>query len=482
MSQGLEDLRPGAAFGPYQVVADIGQGGMGRVLRARHTTLQRDVALKVLAPQIADDTYFAERFLKEARAAARINHPNIVQVYDFGEVAGRLYLAMEFVEGRTLGAILREQGPFGEAEAKNIGAQVCAALHVAHEAGLVHRDLKPENLMLTNLGVIKIVDLGLARMNDDDGSRTTTGFSAGTPHYMPPEQIEAKRDIDGRADIYALAATLYHLATGHFPFPEASAAVIMSRHLNEDVPDARTFAPNLSTRFSTALAKALVRRREDRTPNALAFAFDLTANPAFVAMPSVHSALPGGLAVPSSVRPTPAGGSARISGPTGNTTPIPGWDPVLLKKLEQELTPLVGPMARVLVRRAAKLTQDSSDLRKQLALEIPEAKDRAAFLASGGPPSTPSRPSAPSAQSQLATRLPGPAGINPLDSDPRLPAAERILSAEIGPLARVLVSRMAKRTSSWEAFIEEVCGEVPDPARRGAIQMALEKLPRNPAS
>ncbi|HEX7553351.1 MAG TPA: serine/threonine-protein kinase, partial [Geothrix sp.] len=358
MSQGLEDLRPGAAFGPYQVVADIGQGGMGRVLRARHTTLQRDVALKVLAPQIADDTYFAERFLKEARAAARINHPNIVQVYDFGEVGGRLYLAMEFVEGRTLGAILREHGPFGEAEAKNIGAQVCAALHVAHEAGLVHRDLKPENLMLTSLGVVKIVDLGLARMNDDDGSRTTTGFSAGTPHYMPPEQIEAKRDIDGRADIYSLAATLFHLATGHFPFPEASAAVIMSRHLNEDVPDARIFAPNLSTRFSTALAKALVRRREDRTPNALAFAFDLTANPAFVAMPSVHSALPGGLTVPPAASRTPPGGSARTAAPTGNSTPIPGWDPALLKRLENELMPLVGPMARVLVRRAAQQTQD----------------------------------------------------------------------------------------------------------------------------
>lgn len=480
MSQGLEDLRPGAAFGPYQVIADIGQGGMGRVLRARHTTLQRDVALKVLAPQIAHDTYFAERFLKEARAAARINHPNIVQVYDFGEVGGRLYLAMEFVEGRTLGAILRERGPFGEAEAMNIGAQVCAALHVAHEAGLVHRDLKPENLMLTTLGVVKIVDLGLARMSDDDGSRTTTGFSAGTPHYMPPEQIEAKRDIDGRADIYSLAATLFHLATGRFPFPEASAAVIMSRHLNEDVPDARTVAPNLSTRFSSALAKALVRRREDRTPNALAFAFDLTANPAFVAMPSVHSALPGGLAAPTSASRTPPGGSVRTTAPTGNTTPIPGWDPALLKRLEAELTPLVGPMARVLVRRAAQLTQDGPDLRRRLAPEIPDERDRAAFLAASGPPSTPSRPSASSAASQLATRLPSPAGVNPLNSDPRLPAAERILAGEIGPLARVLVNRVAKRTSSWEGFIEELCGEVPDPGRRGAIQMALARLPQQP--
>jgi serine/threonine-protein kinase len=316
-------------------------------------------------------------------------------------------------------------------------------------------------------------------MNDDDGSRTTTGFSAGTPHYMPPEQIEAKRDIDGRADIYSLAATLFHLATGRYPFPEASAAVIMSRHLNEDAPDARTYVPNLSARFSSALAKAMVRRREDRTPNALAFAFDLTSNPGFAAMPSVHSALPGGLAVPSRAPSTPPVGSARTAMPTGNTTPIPGWDPALLKKLESELTPLVGPMARVLVRRAAQLTQDGFDLRQMLAQEIPEERDRAAFLASGGPPSAPSRPSASAATSQLATRLPGPS-VNSINSDPRLPAVERILAQEIGPLARVLVGRVAKRASTWEAFIEEVCGEVQDASKRGTIRSALARLPLRP--
>jgi serine/threonine-protein kinase len=165
--------------------------------------------------------------------------------------------------------------------------------------------------------------------------------------------------------------------------------------------------------------------------------------------------------------------------PTGNTTPIPGWDPVLLKKLENELTPLVGPMARVLVRRAAQLTQDASDLRQRLAQEIPEDRDRAAFLAAGGPPSTPSRISASAATSQLATRLPGPSG-SPVNGDPRLPAVERILAQEIGPLARVLVGRVAKRASTWDAFIEEVCSEVPDASRRGAIRTALARLPRQP--
>jgi eukaryotic-like serine/threonine-protein kinase len=464
VSQDLEDLRPGGAFGPYQVIAELGQGGMGRVLRARHTTLQRDVALKVLSPRIADDPFFAERFLREARAAARLNHPNIVQVYDFGEVSGRLYLAMEFVEGQTLGAILRDRGPFREEEAKHIGGQACAALHVAHQAGLVHRDLKPENLMLTTLGVVKIVDLGLARMTGDDGAQTATGSSAGTPHYMPPEQIEAQRDIDGRADVYSLAATLFHLATGQLPFPGATAGVIMSRHLNEDAPDARVFAPQLSASFARALVKAMARRREDRTPSALAFALDLAAT----------SAPPAALILPPTLAPysASAGAQPRTPTPTSHATPIPGWDPALLTRIENELMTLVGPMARVLVRRAAKQTQDGLDLRRRLAQEIPGERERQAFLASGGPPST---PSAPSALSQVATQLPSPSGIH-LDSDPRLPSAERILAEEIGPLARVLVRRVAKRTSTWEAFAEEVCGEVPDPSRRGAVQAALGRL------
>jgi serine/threonine-protein kinase len=463
MNQNEEDLRPGVVFGPYQVVGDVGQGGMGRVLRARHLTLQREVALKVLAPRIAHEPFFAERFLREARAAARLNHPNIVQVYDFGEVAGRLYLAMEFVEGRTLGAILREQGPFDEDEARHIGAQACAALHVAHQAGLVHRDLKPENLMLTARGDIKIVDLGLARMEGDDGAQTATGSSAGTPHYMPPEQIEAQRDIDGRADVYSLAATLFHLATGRLPFPGATAAVIMSRHLNEEAPDARTFAPHLSVGFASALANAMARRREDRTPSALAFALDLAA----AAMPSVPAGLSGRVqpAAPSS---RPAGGGG-IATPQSHATPIPGWDPALLKQLEHELVPLVGPMARVLVRRAALQTQDGPELRRRLAQEISGEREREAFLASGGPPS------APLSLSQLATRLPSPSDIH-LASDPRLPAAERILAEAIGPLARILVRRVSRRALSWGAFIEEVCGEVADPARRGAIQAALLRL------
>jgi serine/threonine-protein kinase len=239
----------------------------------------------------------------------------------------------------------------------------------------------------------------------------------------------------------------------------------MSRHLNEDAPLARTLIPELTIGFSSALAKAMARRREERTSSALAFALDLAASPGPAA-----PRLPSGLALPRAPSPTPPGGSPRTPTPAGHATPIPGWDPAQLQRLERELTPLVGPMAGILVRRAARQVQDDSELRRRLAQEIPDGQKRQAFLASGGPPSRP-----PAALSQLATRPPGPSGYQ-VDSDPRLPTAERLLAEEIGPLARVLVHRVAKRASSWDAFVEEVCGEVADPSRRGSIHAALARL------
>jgi len=289
---------------------------------------------------------------------------------------------------------------------------------------------------------------------------------------MPPEQIEGQRDIDGRADVYSLAATLYHLAAGQIPFPASSAAAIMSRHLTEDPPDIRSVAPHLSEAFATALRKAMARKREERTPTALAFAFDL-------AVPDPHEqAGPRGIApTPASIpygtpsrRPAP---SSSVQVPSGNSTPIPGWDPSLLKQFEKELTPLLGPMARILVRRAAKQTQDLSEFRRLLAQEIPQEGDRSAFIAAGASLGGSGSGNTPIPQSLLLT-LP-PSGVR-IDADPRLPAAERILIQEIGPLARVLVRRMARKAPSWEAFAEEVCTEVPEPSRRSGVRDALLRL------
>lgn len=483
MTEPADDLAPGTHFGPYQLLGELGKGGMGRVLKARHLTLQRDVALKVLAPALSAEPLFAERFLREARAAARLNHPNIVQVYDFGEVSGRHYLAMEFVDGRSLGALLRNWGPFSEEAATSIARQACSALAVAHEAGLVHRDVKPENLMLARKGVVKVVDLGLARLHGDDGSQTVSGMAAGTPHFMAPEQIEGRRDIDGRADVYALGATLFHLVTGRYPFPGPSAPVIMSRHLNEDVPDPRQFEPRLSEPFARAILRAMARNRDARTPDALAFDRDLaaaqlaaragTANAAPSASPPP---LPGATAVP----------APRTVSPPSTTpvpTPVTGWDAAILKRFEEELVPLVGPMARILVQRAARTSADASDLRLRLADQIPGQEDRTRFLASGSParsvsPAGSLRTASPAAPlSALATSPPSGAAASLAADDPRLAQAERILAAEVGPLARVLVRRAARSAPTWAPFVEAVSAEVPDPARRDAVRSALLGLP-----
>ena len=168
------NLAPGTRFGDYEVLAELGAGGMGRVYRAKDLTLERMVALKTLAPQFGSDTGFVQRFLKEARAAARLNHPTIVQIYDFGQVGETYYLAMEYVDGHSLGAYLR-RGHFSERDAILVIRHACRALAVAHAEGLVHRDIKPDNLMLTSKGEVKLVDLGIAKRVDEDQSLTQTG-------------------------------------------------------------------------------------------------------------------------------------------------------------------------------------------------------------------------------------------------------------------------------------------------------------------
>ncbi len=260
----LDEVGPGKTFGSYEVLEELGRGGMGRVFRARHVTLEREVALKLLAEQFAGDDFYVQRFLKEARAAARLNHPGIVQIYDFGQVGPHWYLAMELVEGRSLAHFLRTWGRFSEQNAIVLARQTLTALGVAHAAGIVHRDIKPDNVILGKKGIVKLVDLGLAKKTDDPGA-SVTGFAAGTPYYISPEQIEGRADIDGRADLYSLGATLFQLVTGQVPFPGSSSAVIMSRHLNERAPDPRIHTPELSEGFSAAVLR-LLARESDRRP------------------------------------------------------------------------------------------------------------------------------------------------------------------------------------------------------------------------
>ncbi|HYK42624.1 MAG TPA: serine/threonine-protein kinase [Thermoanaerobaculia bacterium] len=237
-----EQSLAGRRFGAYDVLEELGSGGMGKVYRAKNVMLERIVALKTLTPLLSSDEGFVQRFLKEARVAARLNHPNIVQIYDFGCVEGIHYLAMEYVDGESLRAILK-RGRFSERDAILVIRQAVRALGVAHAIGIVHRDVKPDNLMLTSRGELKLVDLGIAKRLDEDGQGlTATGQAVGTPHYISPEQIRGLKDIDARSDIYSLGATFYHLVTGQAPYKGTSGALVMSMHLTAPLPDPRASA------------------------------------------------------------------------------------------------------------------------------------------------------------------------------------------------------------------------------------------------
>ncbi|HQR66937.1 MAG TPA: serine/threonine-protein kinase, partial [Thermoanaerobaculia bacterium] len=358
---------PGSRFGDYEILDELGAGGMGRVYRARDLTLDRIVALKVLPAKHARDATFVQRFVKEARAAARLNHPNIVQIYNFGSLDGTYYLAMEFVDGRSLGRHLQERR-FSESEAVGLARQVCRALAVAHGEGLIHRDIKPDNLMLTRRGEVKLVDLGIAKRLDEDQSITQTGHSMGTPHYISPEQIRGQKDIDARADVYSLGATLYHLVTGHTPYQGASGAVVMSMHLVEPLPDPLRYAPGLSEGFCRVLRKMLAKDREERYASVAELEVDL-------------------FRLDAGQTPRPAEPTAPVFETSGDVTlavaaaGAAAFDPVVLLRIEESLAASIGPMARILVRKTARTAPTLDALCEELARQLDPGADRDAFCA-----------------------------------------------------------------------------------------------------
>ena len=244
--------------GGFELLGKIGQGGMGSVFRARQKSLDRIVALKILPPSVAKDAKFIERFQREARASAKLNHPNIVQGIDVGQdpATGLWYFAMELVDGPSLLTVLKQQGALPEERVLRIAMDMARALQAAAKEGIVHRDIKPDNILLSSTGQAKLADLGLAKQVREDASLTQAGMALGTPFYMAPEQIRGQLDqLDQRTDLYALGGTLFHLVTGRKPFEGETGAVIMTRHLTEAAPRANKVNPNVSEAFSRLLAR-----------------------------------------------------------------------------------------------------------------------------------------------------------------------------------------------------------------------------------
>ncbi|MHC4250774.1 MAG: serine/threonine-protein kinase [Planctomycetota bacterium] len=251
----------------YQIVSKLGQGGMGAVFKARQLSLDRLVALKVLAPHLAKDKGYVERFLREARAVARLNHPHIIQGIDVGDAEGQYYFAMEFVDGPTLKDVIESEGPLPEARALEVVAQIAEALEHARKNRLIHRDVKPDNIMIDRRGEAKLCDLGLAKFASGDSSSTNYDgepMVVGTPHYISPEQAKGESKVDIRADIYSLGGTLFHALTGRTPFTGMSAAAIMSKHVTDLIDDPRQIKPGISEGAALLIAKMMAKKPADR--------------------------------------------------------------------------------------------------------------------------------------------------------------------------------------------------------------------------
>lgn len=265
------DERKNSQIPGYQMICKVGKGAMATVYKAKQLSLDRIVAVKVLPKKMSDNQEFVDRFYKEGRAAARLSHNNIVQAIDVGTSPDNYhYFAMEFVEGKTLYDMMvpppaGDGHVFGETETLDIMIQMADALAHSHARGLIHRDVKPKNIILTPAGVAKLTDLGLARADDDDeAAQSEAGKAYGTPYYISPEQIRGDVNIDFRADIYSLGATMYHLLTGRPPFEAETPSAVMHKHLKQPLKPPDHVNPELSAGISEIIEVAMAKNRDER--------------------------------------------------------------------------------------------------------------------------------------------------------------------------------------------------------------------------
>ena len=268
-------VEPQVLAGRYRLENVVGEGGMAVVWRATDTILHRTVAVKVLRAQYASDPGFLARFQSEARAAAALNDPGIVAVYDVGQDGGRQYLVLELVPGEDMKAVIRREAPLAPERVVRHGAALARAVAAAHKIGLVHRDLKPQNVLLTPDGRLKVADFGIARAVADAGV-TAPGIVMGTAHYVAPEQA-AGGTATPASDVYSLGVVLYEMLTGHVPFDADTAMGVAMRIMHEDAPSVTSLNPLVPERLAAIVSRAMARRPEDRYADAGALAHVLEA-------------------------------------------------------------------------------------------------------------------------------------------------------------------------------------------------------------
>ncbi len=281
----IDDERAGRTIPGFRMLGELGKGTSATVYRARQLNLDRVVAIKVLPPKSLGSKRIVEAFYEEGRAAAQLNHPNMVQAYDVGSHGEFLYFVMEYVEGRNVHELLRDRGPFTEREGLEFVLGIAQALEHAHSKGLVHRDVKPKNIIIAGgdpgaggSELAKLADLGLARFISDEAARKRDlGRTLGTPYYISPEQVRGDADVGAPSDIYSLGATWHHMVTGHPLFNGTSAQEVMDQHLQAEPPRADSIDPSLDPGICDVLMKMIAKQPEDRYADCATLLTDLRA-------------------------------------------------------------------------------------------------------------------------------------------------------------------------------------------------------------
>jgi len=286
---------PGETVGPYRIIEQLGHGGMATVYKAYHPALDRDVAIKVLHPAFKNDPQFFARFQREARIVAKLEHPNIVPVYDFNEHKGEPYLVMRYVQGHTLKAHMSHK-PMPLDEVLKLMHPVCNALEYAHEQGVLHRDIKPSNIMLTDEGNVFLTDFGLARMAEMGESTLSQDMMVGTPQYISPEQAQGQKNLDGRTDIYSLGVILFEMLTGSVPYSGDTPFAIIHDHIYKPLPLPHTINSKIDNRLEKVILRALAKNPDDRFSSMAVFwaALDSAISPQLAQAPTVLHELPEG--------------------------------------------------------------------------------------------------------------------------------------------------------------------------------------------
>jgi len=471
----------------YTIDAVIGEGAMGVVYKATDPVLERTVAIKTIHRHLVAQgggAALLARFRNEALASARLMHPNIVAVHDYGEHDFEPFIVMEYVEGHPLSSAVRSSIRQDEATIVQLMGQLLDGLHCAHAQGVWHRDIKPSNLLVTRDGRLKIADFGIARLADM--GITQLSSTIGTPGHMAPEQY-AGGAIDRRVDLFAAGVVLYTLLSLRQPFVGSSENIMFQTLHSEPLPPSRVHGSRRSAWFDPVTARAMAKHPEHRYQDAMEFKralegwWDTAPAASRQARPaaSEHTLVdPRAWHAVGAVPTRPESEPASPGTPPQGSAPTRSWDDATLGRLERELSRAVGPIARVLVRRATATSQTLDDLRRLLAGQIDTSAQRDEFMRrtagerdSAGPRSTGAVGATP--------RTPWPTASTRRDdtllSERLVRRAEAALTQFIGPIARVIVVRAVAKAQSADDFVQLLAQSVPEVGDRERLLQQLDK-------